>query len=80
VVWDGENWEFEEDLIRSKFRYSNGRGGGRLLCGVILGWVVDLNLGLRGVYSLGSSPCLDSEKCLEALYDYPEREMDTRER
>jgi hypothetical protein len=79
VVWDGESWEFEEDLISSnssfrwEFHYSNAREGGRLLCGVILGWVVGLNLGLHGVLYLDSSLCLDSEKCSEDLYDYPEK-------
>jgi hypothetical protein len=65
VVWDGESWEFEEDLIssnscfRSEFYYSSASEGGRLLCGVIRGWVVGLKLGLHGVLYLNSSLCLD---------------------
>jgi hypothetical protein len=79
VVWDGESWEFEEDLIssnscfRSEFYYSIASEGGRLLFGVIRGRVVGLNLGLHGVLYLNSSLCLDSEKCSEDLYNYPEK-------
>jgi hypothetical protein len=79
VVWDGESWEFKEDLIssnssfRSKFHHSNAREGGPLLCGVIIGWVVGLNLGSHGVPDLDSLLCLDSEKCSEDLYDYSEK-------
>jgi hypothetical protein len=86
VVWDGESWEFEEDLISSnssfssKFHYSNAREGGRLLCGVILGWVVGWNLGLHGVLDLTPRFAWIVKSARKTCTITQKRETDTRER